>query len=121
MPQDARLGMVIGVSVVIAFAVLFFRKDAPALAGSVQNPGAVTVRSPIPPPVPGLPSVIPANRQHTVAEGETLVSIATKYYGDGGLASFLFRANRDRILSPDRVPIGVMLYVPEKPTDIVKH
>ncbi|MGL4552076.1 MAG: hypothetical protein ACRC33_12925, partial [Gemmataceae bacterium] len=73
MPKDARLGMVIGVTVVIAFAILFFRKDVPAVAGNVQNPGAL--RSPVP-PVPGLPSVIPANRKHTVEEGETLVSIA---------------------------------------------
>src|SRR4051794_12772729 len=113
MPKDARLGMVIGVSVVIAFAVLFFRKDVPALAGNVQSPGAAaTIKSPVP-PVPGLPSVIPANRRHTVAEGETLVSIAVKYYDDGSMAGFLFRANRDRLMAPDRVPLGTILYVPE--------
>ena len=37
MPNDARLGMVIGVSVVIAFPVLFFRKDVPAIAGNCAN------------------------------------------------------------------------------------
>jgi nucleoid-associated protein YgaU len=119
MPKDARLGMVIGVSVVIAFAVLFFRKDVPAIAGNVRSPGAA-VKAPVP-PVPGLPSVIPANRKHTVAEGETLVSIAVKYYDDSSLAGFLFRANRDRLMAPDRVPIGTILYVPEKPADLVKR
>jgi nucleoid-associated protein YgaU len=112
--------MVIGVSVVIAFAVLFFRKDVPAMASNVQSPASAAMKAPVP-PVPGLPSVIPANRRHTVAEGETLVSIAVKYYDDSGLAGFLFRANRDRLMAPDRVPIGTILYVPEKPADLVKR
>src|SRR5688500_8160035 len=112
MPKDARLGMVIGVSVVIAFAVLFFRKDVPtAVAGNVPGNAAAAVES----PVPGLPSVIPAGRLHTVQEGETLVSIAVQYYGEAGLAGYLFRANRDRLMAPDRVPLGTTLYVPEKP------
>lgn len=121
MPKDARLGMVIGVSVVIAFAVMFFRKDTPAVTGNVQNPGVVASSVPEP-PVPGLPSYIPANRRHTVGEGETLVSIAVKYYGDSGQAAYLFRANRDRLMAPDRVPMGTILYVPEKPADdLVRH
>jgi nucleoid-associated protein YgaU len=112
--------MVIGVSAVIAFAVLFFRKDVPALTGNVQSASTASVVAPIP-PVPGLPSVIPANRKHTVEEGETLVSIANKYYGDGSLASFLFRSNRDRLMAPDRVPLGTILYIPEKPADLAQR
>jgi nucleoid-associated protein YgaU len=121
MPHDARLGMVLGVSAVILFAVLFFRKDVPALTGNVQSPSSTSALITPIPPVPGLPSVIPANRKHTVQEGETLVSIAAKYYGDGRLASFLFRANRDRLMAPDRVPLGTILYIPEKPADLAKR
>lgn len=114
MPKDARLGMVIGISVVIAFAILFFRKDVPtAVAGNV--PGSVTASAGFESPVPGLPSVIPAGRLHTVQEGETLVSIAMQYYGEPRMAGYLFRANRDRLMAPDRVPLGTTLYVPEKP------
>jgi nucleoid-associated protein YgaU len=112
--------MVIGVSAVIAFAVLFFRKDVPAMAGNMQAPGAAAMSSPIP-PVPGLPSVIPADRRHTVAEGETLVSIAQKYYGDRTLSNFVFRVNRDRLIAPDRVPLGTVLYIPEKPADVAQR
>jgi nucleoid-associated protein YgaU len=112
--------MVIGVSAVIAFAVLFFRKDVPGMTGNVQAPGVAALATPIP-PVPGLPSVIPPDRRHTVAEGETLVSIAHKYYGDRSLSSLVFRANRDRLIAPDRVPLGTVLYIPEKPADLAKR
>jgi nucleoid-associated protein YgaU len=112
--------MVIGVSAVIVFAVLFFRKDVPVLTSNVQAPTTAAVAVPIP-PVPGLPSMIPANRKHTVEEGETLVSIAVKYYGDGNQSSFLFRSNRDRLMAPDRVPLGTILYIPEKPADLAQR
>jgi hypothetical protein len=36
MPNDAKLGLVIGVSLVIAVALMLFRKDAPA-AVSIRN------------------------------------------------------------------------------------
>jgi nucleoid-associated protein YgaU len=49
------------------------------------------------------------------------VSIANKYYGDGSLASFLFRSNRDRLMAPDRVPLGTILYIPEKPADLAQR
>jgi hypothetical protein len=51
MPNDAKLGLVVGVSLVIVVAVFFFRNDAPALdpaAATIVKPPAETV----PPPVP---------------------------------------------------------------------
>ena len=52
MPKDAKFGMVVGVSLVIVVAVLFFRKEAPAI-----DPAAATIVKPAPdlkpPPVPG--------------------------------------------------------------------
>ena len=51
MPKDAKFGMVVGVSLVIVVAVLFFRKEAPAI-----DPAAATIVKPapdlIPPPLP---------------------------------------------------------------------
>jgi hypothetical protein len=51
MPKDAKFGMVVGVSLVIVVAVLFFRKEAPAI-----DPAAATIVKPVsdptPPPLP---------------------------------------------------------------------
>ncbi|HEY7157163.1 MAG TPA: hypothetical protein VH575_24630 [Gemmataceae bacterium] len=51
MPNDAKLGLVVGVSLVIVAAVFFFRKDPPAL-----DPAAATIVKPAPdltpPPLP---------------------------------------------------------------------
>jgi hypothetical protein len=51
MPNDAKLGMVVGVSLVIVVAVFFFRQQAPAI-----DPAAATIVKPepaaTPPPVP---------------------------------------------------------------------
>lgn len=47
MPKDAKLGLVVGVSLVIVVAVFFFRKEAPAL-----DPAAATIVKPVPDLVP---------------------------------------------------------------------
>jgi hypothetical protein len=52
MPNDAKLGLVLGVSLVIAVAVIFFRKDLPS-NGQSTDPSATIVKSvtlPVPPP-----------------------------------------------------------------------
>jgi len=118
MPNDARLGLVVGVTLVILVAVLFARRDG-------LRPGAGPVQAtPAAAPVPGLPgaapgaaAVVPGRpRSHTVEEGESLTTLAVRYYGDPGQVSYLFRANQDRILAPDRVPIGTVLRIPDPPT-----
>ena len=98
MPRDARLGLVVGVGLVIAFAVLSFRKDPnpQAAAGNVQTPPSSTggVFRAQASALPGVPS---SGRSHTVLEGETLFSLAVRYYGDPAQSSFLYHANQDRI------------------------
>ena len=123
MPNDARLGLVVGVTVVMLVAVLFVRKDsmmrgAPGKGSPANNASAVVQ---LPPLVPGVPNAtgIPrptrfGARTHTIGEGETLVSVAVHYYNDPAKVSLLFHHNRDRIMSPDRVPIGTVLVIPEK-------
>ncbi|HVS36241.1 MAG TPA: hypothetical protein VMS17_11790 [Gemmataceae bacterium] len=54
MPNDAKLGLVVGVGVVIAAAVLFFHKDAPTASPAGDAAPAGIVR-PIPPALPTEP------------------------------------------------------------------
>ncbi len=65
MPNDAKLGLVVGVSLVIVVAVFYFRKEAPAL-----DPAAATIVKPaadvVPPPVP-------------VSNGRTVQAKATRH------------------------------------------
>lgn len=124
MPNDARLGLVVGVTLVILVAVLFARKDGQApLAAGAQPPSNLS-KVGLSAPVPGVPSVPPKTiglsparpLSHTVEEGETLMSLSKQYFGDTGHVSHLFRANQDRILAPDRLPIGTVLRIPDAPT-----
>lgn len=115
MPSDARLGLVAGVCLVIAVAVVFYRTDGKGVlpTGAVGRPITASAEEEggegsATPAVPERPT-----RLHKVAEGETLTSLALKYYGDRARASFLFRANRDQIQAPDRVPVGTVLRIPE--------
>jgi nucleoid-associated protein YgaU len=114
------------VALVIAVAVIFFRKDTPA------NPAATNVQpgpaaTPAPPPagqtalakttgrtaaepIPGVDG-----RCHTVREGETLSSLAQQYYGDGDKSATLYQVNRSRLDSPDQLPPGTVLLIPDLP------
>jgi hypothetical protein len=67
MPNDAKLGLVVGVSLVIVVAVFFFRKEAPAI-----DPAAATIVQPIYEPVP---PPMPVTNSRTV-QAKTTVSTA---------------------------------------------
>ncbi len=105
MPKDARLGLVVGVALVIVIAAIFYRNNGLA----VGAPGSVGMPAASGPAPPG-PRVV---RSHTVQEGETLISLAQRYYGDGSQAALLFRANRSQLRAPDQVPVGTVLVIPE--------
>jgi hypothetical protein len=119
-PNDARLGLVVGVTVVILVAVLFVRRDSMSRGahgkGSPTNNASAVVQ--LPQMTPGLPSVprpgVFQARTHTIGEGETLTSVAVQYYNDPAQVSLLFHANRDRLMAPDRVPIGTVLVIPDR-------
>ena len=55
MPNDAKLGLVVGVGLVIAVAVLFFRKDTPYGTPS-GDPAPAGIVRPFPLPPPMLPA-----------------------------------------------------------------
>ena len=129
MPNDAKLGLVVGVGLVIAVAVLFFRKDMsvgspngePAPAGIVRpmlpsscpedplrtalaHPTARTAETPV--QTAGV-------RRHTVRDGDTLFSLSRQYYGDAEQFGLIYRANRGVLQSPDPLPVGAELVIPD--------
>ena len=120
MPNDAKLGMIVGVSVVIVVAAVFFRKEGtPSLpARTVSRPAAVGNAPP--PAAPSRPLATKTSHtregedgdRHTVAEGDTLFSLAEKYYGDKARFSAIFEANRAALSSPDQLAAGTVLVIP---------
>ena len=55
----------------------------------------------------------PAGRVHVVEDGDSLWTIAERYYGSGVRYLEIFDANRDVLQSPDALTLGVSLRVPE--------
>jgi nucleoid-associated protein YgaU len=51
-------------------------------------------------------------REHVVAEGETLASIAERHYGDAARADAIYEANRDQIRDPAHLHAGQTLVLP---------
>lgn len=58
-------------------------------------------------------SVDAAGEIYTVQSGDSLWSIAKKYYGKGQLCSKIYQANQDVIANPKRIRIGQKLVIPE--------
>lgn len=49
---------------------------------------------------------------YVVQPGDTLVSIAEKFYGDGKAFTDIYNANQDVILDPWNLRPGITLYIP---------
>jgi nucleoid-associated protein YgaU len=137
MPNDAKLGLVVGVGLVIVVAVLAFRKDVPPVTPSAIESSArgqafdderVSRRVqmvPVPGPIIGMSGMLAprsrgGSREHTVQEGDTLFSLAAQYYGDRAKWRALHRANSDRVRGPGRLPRGAVLIIPD-PNDPIMH
>ncbi|MFN0071512.1 MAG: LysM peptidoglycan-binding domain-containing protein [Chloroflexota bacterium] len=79
-------------------------------ASPAASPVVVPASSPPPSPTPER-----TGQSHTVEEGDTLASIAQKYYEDGGLWRKIYDANKDAIgADPDSIKIGQALRIPPK-------
>jgi hypothetical protein len=131
MPNDAKLGLVVGVGVVIAVAFVFFRKEAGA---SVQLPNGATAAAVNSPkdaaadagrgsgqPVKAessgqtlgtISQTIPTVRRHTVQAGDSLIGLAEKYYGDRDKSELIFQANREVLQNADELAPGTRLVIP---------
>ena len=66
------------------------------------------------PPAPGTaaPANNPYTQTYTVVSGDTLSKIAQKYYGDPGLYTKIFEANRDVLRDPNKIMPGQKLRIP---------
>ena len=51
-------------------------------------------------------------RRYTVERGDTLIAIAQRVYGDGRQYRRIYRANRDRMQSPDNLVEHMVLEIP---------
>jgi nucleoid-associated protein YgaU len=108
MTKDAKLGLVIGIGLVIVIAVVFFRKD-PSAAKAANEPTAAAVKPKGVSVTPGAPK--PGVR-HTVASGETLFSLAQHYYRDSGRFVDIYQANRDVLRDPQQLTPGTVIVIP---------
>lgn len=131
MPNDARLGLVVGVGLVIAVAVLFFRKDTPyGTPNGDPAPAGIVRPFPLPPSSSGLSRSAPAcptawttepsstgagPRRHTVREGDTLFTLARRYYGNAERFDAIYQSNRNVLSAPDPLPVGAQLVIPDVP------
>lgn len=144
MPRDAKLGLVAGVGLVIAIAVLFYRKDPTLAFSQTGNEAAIVPTSPLAAspevPVTAAPAVTgttapaaPAAsrpewssttahtqsyaspvRRHKVVEGDTLTGLARKYYGAEQQTLRIVQANRRLVDASRKLTPGTELVIPEE-------
>ncbi|MCE9554721.1 MAG: LysM peptidoglycan-binding domain-containing protein [Planctomycetes bacterium] len=95
----------------------------PDLRGNVRQTPPL---SPVPRPAPEIASNIPRAvdrpappaerpgpwRSHTVVDGDTLSTLATRYLGSSGRFAEILEANRNQLRSADMLPIGTVLRIP---------
>jgi nucleoid-associated protein YgaU len=127
MPNDAKLGLIVGVGLVITVAVVFFRKDplaaqpVPEMSTSSPahsiNPPQALAREPFRPVSAGKAARTEqtyTGQRHVVAAGETLAQLAQRYYGDGDKSADIYQANRDVLKAPEPLTPGTVLFIPRK-------
>jgi nucleoid-associated protein YgaU len=129
MPNDAKLGMIVGVGLVIAIAVVFFHKDAisPPAGAEASSATAVHPLKPTPAAPRGASRTVKARtavrfeatpvegQRHTVTEGETLFSLAQRYYQDEKKYVEIYRVNRKVVKDPEALTPGTVLIIPNLP------
>jgi nucleoid-associated protein YgaU len=131
MPKDAKLGLIVGVSLVITVGLVFFRKDSLGNPAVDEPPAATVVRPPAP-SQSAVPrgqlrptrartanqsgdetSAVAVLHRHAVAQGESLADLAQRYYGDRDKSDEIFRANRNVLTNPNELTAGTVLVIPE--------
>jgi nucleoid-associated protein YgaU len=83
------------------------------------NPTSPGAQSPTPTPANGQTTARASStplRRHVVREGEDLRSIARLHYGTERYDQALWHANRDRVSSPEELPVGTSLRLPTAAT-----
>jgi nucleoid-associated protein YgaU len=133
MPNDAKLGLIVGMGLVITVAVVFFRKDSLAAqpAPEMSTPSTAQATNP-PQTLPQEPfrpvsasktartDATHSGQRHVVAEGETLAQLAQRYYGDGDKSTDIYQANRDVLKAPEPLIPGTVLFIPKADEETAK-
>lgn len=105
--NQSRLSMVLGALIILVVGILifnYFSKQKPTL-GPSQTSEITRQQDVAPANLPG---------KYTVREGDTLFTIAEKYYQDGYRYTEIAKANN--LTNPDALEIGQILNIP-KPAD----
>jgi hypothetical protein len=66
-----------------------------------------------PPPWPA-PEETPEPRTHIVIDGDSLERLASRYLSDPQRGREIYELNRDKLSSPELLPIGVELKIPDR-------
>jgi nucleoid-associated protein YgaU len=64
-------------------------------------------------PAPSRPAANASSRRHAVAKGDTLMSLAQRYYGSRSRWRDIYAANRDVMKHEGDLKIGVELKIPQ--------
>jgi nucleoid-associated protein YgaU len=102
---------VVVASLLITVALFAFPALVRLLAGGPQASGPPAVAT-TEGGVQGGTSSAHAARRYVVRRGDTLRSIAARFYGDEGRWADLYRANRKAIDDPDSLEVGTSLTIP---------
>jgi nucleoid-associated protein YgaU len=111
MPIDARLGLLLGLMVVALAGLLSAqpRQNSASRKEVADHSGPTNFEN----DWARVPRLGPQKQaQYRVQQGDTLASIAERYYGDRHKSGELFRLNRDAISDPACIVPGTLLRVP---------
>ena len=60
------------------------------------------------------PAETPTPQTYTMKPGDTLYTLARRFYDDGKLWTKIYEANRDKIRDVADIPVGTVLVIPPK-------
>ena len=81
-------------------------EPAPVAVTEVETPPKAETKA------TGVPST--GSQTYTVKAGDTLYSLARRFYSDGKLWTKIFEANKDKIRDVSDIRIGTVLVIPPK-------
>ena len=104
-----------GIATVRGNAINQATKDlAIAIAGNVKGVERVDADGlAVPPPPPEAPEPEPAAEYYEIVSGDTLGSIAKRFYGKASAYMKIYEANKEIIENPDRIYPGQKIIIPK--------
>src|SRR5205085_8086446 len=125
MPNDAKVGLVLGMGLVLVISVVFFHREAVTRTNSLGSSSAAVQPGGTGSPATshGLSGAGKSKtaagklQSHTVREGDTLFSLAQRYYQDGSKFVDIYQVNREVLKVPDPLVPGTVLRIPEVPEE----